>query len=138
VPRRARRYCGPQCYNAARAEAAECRRLDRTGRAIAARLYPLDGVTCEHPGCEADAVERHHIDGDTWHNARDNIALLCRFHHMEADGRLRGIKTAKLSADDVGVIRASSESGRALAARFGVSEAAISMARNGRTWKAAA
>lgn len=58
-------------------------------RRRAQRLYPLDGVTCEwNSGCDASATDRHHIDGDTGNNERSNVALVCRRHHMEWDGRL--------------------------------------------------
>ncbi len=47
-----------------------------------------------HPGpkpcvrCGAKG-ERHHVDGNPVNNAPENIAWLCRHHHMEVDGRLR-------------------------------------------------
>jgi DNA-binding CsgD family transcriptional regulator len=57
-----------------------------TGHARARRRYDLD--QCEADGCEARAVDRHHIDGNTANNSPDNIARLCRRCHMKADGRL--------------------------------------------------
>lgn len=38
--------------------------------------------------CGSGYAERHHIDGDIGNNAPENIAILCRRCHMEADGRL--------------------------------------------------
>ncbi len=38
--------------------------------------------------CGEDARDRHHIDGDTGNNVRENIAILCRRCHMEVDGRM--------------------------------------------------
>lgn len=57
-----------------------------TKRVRAQRAFAL-GV-CEHDGCDAPATDRHHVDGDTGNNARENLELLCRRHHMERDGRL--------------------------------------------------
>lgn len=59
---------------------------DTPGHIEARRLYPLS--TCEWDGCERPAVDRHHRDGDSTNNSPENIARLCRKHHMEADGRL--------------------------------------------------
>ncbi len=61
-------------------------------RSRAQRTYPLDGVTCEWADCEDSAVDRHHIDGNTGNNRRSNIALVCRRHHMEWDGRLEAFR----------------------------------------------
>ena len=59
---------------------------DTKGRQRARRLYALG--QCEYEGCERNAYDRHHIDGDDENNSLENIARLCRRHHMEADGRL--------------------------------------------------
>ena len=37
--------------------------------------------------CGKDA-EIHHRDGNPFNNEATNISWLCRFHHMEVDGRL--------------------------------------------------
>ena len=55
-----------------------------TKRARAQRRYRLD--KCEK--CGRPAMDRHHIDGDTGNNDRENILLLCRRCHMKGDGRL--------------------------------------------------
>lgn len=55
-----------------------------TKRERAQKMYPLSD--CER--CGAKATDRHHIDGDTGNNVRENIAILCRRCHMQVDGRL--------------------------------------------------
>ncbi len=60
--------------------------MNSRGHAEARRLYPLD--QCEWDGCDAQARDHHHRDGDATNNAPENIARLCRRHHMESDGRL--------------------------------------------------
>jgi hypothetical protein len=57
------------------------------GHQRAIRRYRELGV-CQHDGCSADAVDRHHVDGDGNNNDPSNIRFLCRRHHMEEDGRL--------------------------------------------------
>lgn len=56
----------------------------RGGRGRALHLFPPG--PCEV--CGAPNGERHHRDGNTANNAPENIARLCRRHHMEADGRM--------------------------------------------------
>lgn len=58
---------------------------DGAKRLRAVRMYALG--TCERCGV-AKATDRHHKDGNTGHNERSNIALLCRRCHMIEDGRL--------------------------------------------------
>jgi hypothetical protein len=55
------------------------------GRTRALRYYKDIGP-CS--ACGAQHAERHHKDGDTANNEPDNIAILCRKCHMEADGRM--------------------------------------------------
>lgn len=55
---------------------------DRARRAI-----PEMGE-CEHGSCDEPAADRHHIDGNPANNARENLACLCRRHHMQIDGRM--------------------------------------------------
>jgi hypothetical protein len=55
------------------------------GRRKARRLYPVLGK-CEL--CDNKASDRHHKDSNTYNNDLSNVMLLCRYHHMEADGRL--------------------------------------------------
>lgn len=58
---------------------------DEVKRERAQRMYPLQ--PCEV--CGSEKTERHHRDSNPGNNERENIAFLCRVHHMEADGRLR-------------------------------------------------
>jgi hypothetical protein len=60
------------------------------GRVECIERYPAPLGRCED-GCGAAAVDRHHVDGDTSHNARSNVRFLCRRCHMEADGRLAAL-----------------------------------------------
>lgn len=53
-------------------------------RCRAVKLYQISD--CED--CGDPAVDRHHVDGDTGNNARENVRFLCRRCHMIADGRL--------------------------------------------------
>ena len=53
-------------------------------RRRAVRMYALGN--CEVCGCKA--TERHHKDGNTGNNVRDNILIVCRSCHMKIDGRL--------------------------------------------------
>jgi len=53
-----------------------------TGRARARAQFPP--MPCEACGACPDEtlVERHHVDGDTMNNARENIRFLCKQHHV--------------------------------------------------------
>ena len=62
------------------------------GRHIARRLYPTLG-DCED--CGAPATDRHHVDGDTFNNAPENIEQLCRRCHMRKDGRMAALAAHK-------------------------------------------
>lgn len=63
----------------------------KAARNRAVRLYPLG--PCEWSGgCSEQGVDRHHVDGDTRNNERQNIQILCRRHHVEIDGRLLNLK----------------------------------------------
>jgi hypothetical protein len=62
------------------------------GHRKARLLYPTLG-TCERDGCTEQAVDRHHIDGNTFHNERSNVMFLCRACHMIIDGRMKVIHT---------------------------------------------
>lgn len=56
------------------------------GRSRAQRKYKVI-PPCE--ACGATKSERHHVDGNTANNEPNNIAILCRRRHMDADGRLK-------------------------------------------------
>lgn len=64
------------------------------GREICRELYPELG-DCER--CGDPAVDRHHKDGDTFNNVRDNIEFLCRRCHMAVDGRLAVFESTSMS-----------------------------------------
>ena len=57
-------------------------------RCRAVNMYEIDA--CED--CGKPAIDRHHVDGDTGNNARENVRFLCRRCHMVADGRLERTK----------------------------------------------
>lgn len=59
--------------------------VELANRVEAERLYPVLG-SCEN--CWKPALDRHHKDGNTANNIRENIAFLCRRCHMAEDGRL--------------------------------------------------
>ncbi len=81
--------------------------------------------SCDDPEC----VNPHHIwRGDDAANAHD-MALKGRATRGERNPR------HKLTEGEVREIRASSDSGRDLAAQYDVSEATISMVRNNKVWK---
>lgn len=94
------------------------------GRDRARRKYALAG-SCQHPGCEKPAVDRHHRDGNVRNNDASNIAFLCRRHHMAIDGRLHNNPMAKLTRADVEAIRTSDKTHLDLAAEYGVSRTTI-------------
>lgn len=58
------------------------------GRAVAKKLFPVQGVMCEL--CEiAPARDRHHIDEDTHNNDRSNVQLLCAPCHIKIHSEQR-------------------------------------------------
>lgn len=57
---------------------------DKSKRCRARRLFDLG--PCEE--CGAPGYDRHHVDGDTGNNTRENVRSLCRRCHMLTDGRL--------------------------------------------------
>ncbi len=61
-----------------------------SGREVAQRWFPLPEL-CER--CKkAPPIDRHHIDGNTHNNVRDNLMMLCRRCHQIVDGRLGRLK----------------------------------------------
>lgn len=80
---------------------------------------------CDNPSC---VNPQHLFAGRPADNVRDK---------MEKGRGVRGeaVGTSKLQASDVLEIRASPDTGKALAARYGVSRALISLIRNRKVWK---
>jgi hypothetical protein len=60
--------------------------LPITKRRRAQRRYRLPNLCQEC--CDAPAVDRHHLDGDTGNNVPDNLRFVCRRCHQRLDGRL--------------------------------------------------
>lgn len=64
---------------------------EETGRIRARKMYPSPLGDCENCGARR-ATERHHLDGDTFNNARSNILFVCRPCHGRIDGRWERLK----------------------------------------------
>lgn len=83
-----RKFCSAHCWDMHR----PIRNRSRgAGRQVANRR--ISGEPCEVCGMPyggRGGPQRHHIDGDTWNNARSNIAFLCPKHHQEAHKRRDG------------------------------------------------
>ncbi len=57
-----------------------------SGRRIARGMYPLK----ECDLCKINfGIDRHHKDGNPHNNDISNVLVLCRYCHMEEDGRLK-------------------------------------------------
>lgn len=90
---------------------------------------------CDNPAC----VNPDHLFAGTHQDNQDDKvskgrqARGAKLAHPRASGERSG--TAKLTAQQVAEIRASSTPQRALAARYGVTQAAISLIKIGRNWK---
>jgi hypothetical protein len=99
--------------------------LDGRPRTKAPYDHALHG-DCSQPACVNPAHLR-------WGSGLENVEdkeRLARAAYQRPDWR----PAAKLSVEDVRAIKGSKESGRSLASRFGVSTAAISNIRTGKTW----
>ena len=86
------RYCTPKILEAAERRWKPDATVGTKRKRARARVELL--ATCQNCG-QHKPTERHHIDGDTGNNERDNIAILCRRCHMEVDGRLTALRTAQ-------------------------------------------
>jgi hypothetical protein len=114
--------------------------MPRPGR----RIRPAHQLVLEAAGVPrpAGATEVRHLCGNracvnlahlTWGTKSENQRDRYELHGDPGpDGERNG--RHKLTEDDVREIRASHETQKVLAARFGVSPAAISMAKTGATW----
>jgi len=79
----------------------------RTGNDRARRIFKSTPPCMK---CGAPKSERHHIDGNPRNNAQENIAFLCRRHHMEADGRLEALRSlAPLSQPLASAVRSTAQ-----------------------------
>lgn len=67
----------------------------QAGRMRCQALYPAPLGMCEREGCQSDAHDRHHINGNTLDNDRSNVAFLCTFHHLAVDAHKRMSESAK-------------------------------------------
>lgn len=84
----------------------------------------------------------NHIDGNKLNNHADNLEWCDAGHnlrHARALGLVDHAKGeraggAKLTSEQVLLIRSANEKGRALAKRFGVSESLISMIKSRKIW----
>ena len=86
--------------------------------------------SCDNPKCVNPA---HLWLGTNAENTADKVA---KGRQYRAAGEAH--HSSKLSAADVAAIRASTEKGVILAARYGVTPPTISVIRNGKSWRAAA
>lgn len=103
----ARRFCSTACQEANLADDAKLMRGEshpswkgdavepNSGRMRARRQY-VDVPPCEVCGANA---ERHHRDGDTLNNAPENIAFLCRLHHIGIEDRMAYRRTRDLTPE---------------------------------------
>jgi hypothetical protein len=82
LKRRTARFCRP-CFEARPRFA----HAPATGRVHAVAKFDIAGEFCEWSDCLDPAVDRHHRDGDTFNNTRENVAFLCRRHHQVEHGR---------------------------------------------------
>lgn len=86
---RQRRCCSHDCAVVERSQTqrGQIRVEDATpqaGRKRARLMYP-GPHECEHCGAPA---ERHHRDGNPLNNAAENVAFLCRKHHINEEDRM--------------------------------------------------
>lgn len=104
-------------------------------------MLRVSRLVCEaFHGAPFEGAQAAHKDGDPSNNEAENLrwatpAENSRDKHAHGT-TLRGERhnMAKLCREDVLLIRASGESGRVLAERFGVSQATVSVIRSGRRW----
>jgi hypothetical protein len=76
----------------------------------------------------------NHIDGNTLNNAWSNLEYVTHSDNVRHTFRTGRHGSAKLTVESAKLIRESTDTGNALAARFGVSPATISEVRSGHIW----
>ena len=69
----------------------------QAGRKRARQLYP-GPLECEVCGAPA---ERHHKDGNTLNNAAENVAFLCRKHHINEEDRMAYRRVDKTTPEHI-------------------------------------
>lgn len=129
---------GEQCYNWLGDKVSI-----RAGRCRAERLYP--SKPCEL--CGKVKTDRHHKDGNTANNNRENIMFLCRKCHINLDGRLvkqaktrnkaigERCHTCKITTQQVITIRNDKRTARELSGIYGVSESTVYSIKQRKSWK---
>jgi hypothetical protein len=114
-------------------------RLSKDGRTVNKRVADL--VMAAFVGPKDAGIEVNHKNGVHTDNSLVNLEYVTKRQQedhavanaLHAWGERHGM--AKLTADIVRLIRLSSESNVALAARYGVQDGTILAARTGKTWK---
>ncbi len=98
-----REYCSKKCRGLSqpRGEKSPFWKGDsikpKSGRQRAVKMYKSS--PCEV--CGSTKSERHHIDGRTYNNLRENIMFVCRKHHVAIDRRNeRGVLAQNLPSNE--------------------------------------
>jgi HNH endonuclease/NUMOD4 motif len=133
--RKHRNYLKPGCNNQGRLQVT----LSKNSETRRFQVHRL--VLLAFAGPCPDGMEGCHGDGDHTNNRLDNLRWDTR-QGNRADAIRHGTlargevsRRAKLTAQDVRDIRVSSDSERALAAHYGVSQVAIHYIKTRKTWK---
>lgn len=133
--RKHRNYLKPGRNNQGRLQVA----LSKNGEVTRFQVHRL--VLLAFTGPCPDGMESCHNDGDHTNNRIINLRWDTRYGNR-ADAIRHGTQPrgetsakAKLTEQDVRDIRASSESERAMARKYGVSQVAVHYIRTRRTWK---
>src|SRR5687767_654869 len=74
--------------------------------------------------CGSERTERHHLDGNLDNCDPENIAILCRKHHMEADGRMTVLRERNQARARSCPVSSARGRRRRTAARTGYADAA--------------
>jgi hypothetical protein len=114
---------------------------DRAGRYQARRLYAIEKPceVCGKGGSGRGVIDRHHRDSDRSNNTPENIAFLCRKHHMAAhrasDGRVGGGARPRIVAmnravsaahyQEAAALRSQGHSYRSIARVMGVAKSSV-------------
>ena len=109
--RTAARFCSSRCFGD---RIQVISKPDQTGRARARLMYPIQPCeVCSRQPAGRGSVERHHRNSDRLDNSPENIAFLCRKHHIAAhksgDGRVGGGKPPHVIAAERSRMRRGAE-----------------------------